>query len=264
MKVIQYTIPYRLGDTVKIKPLFDVHYGAAACDIKAFKSYLADSDDKTYFIGGGDLLDSITVADIRYRKSNDTSDGDDIIDSQVDRMTEILMPYKDRIICLATGNHEDVITKKCGTNPTKRMAKNLGTEFLGYSGLVKLRFTENGARGRTVVIRLHHGWGGGSRTQGADLTKYSKDLQFWDADLFLYGHVHRNQTDRVPRLGLVGMTLVAKPKLMCICGTFLKTLTDGTDPTYSEIKGYPPVDVGGVTIEITPNNKWVKMRAYQA
>lgn len=262
MKVIQCPIPYKLGDTIRIKPMFDVHYGAKACDIKAFKAYLSDSDSKTYFIGGGDLLDSITVQDIRYRKSNDISPGDDIIDSQVQDMVDILMPYKDRILCLATGNHEDVITKKCGTNPTKRIAKALGVEFIGYSGLIKLSFRENSGRGRTVVIRLHHGWGGGSRTQGADLTKYSKDLQYWDADLFLYGHTHRTVTDRVPRLGLSGTKLISKPKIMCICGTYLKTLSSGADPTYSEIKGYPPVDVGGVTIEIKPNQKWVTMKAY--
>ena len=263
MKVIQRTILYKYGDTIRIKPIFDVHYGAKACDVKAFKAYLKDSDEHTYFIGGGDLLDSIIVNDIRYRKSSDPFQGDDIIDTQVSEMTDILMPYKDRIICLATGNHEDVITKRCGTNPTKRIAKNIGTSFIGYSGLIRLAFRENKGRGRVVVVRIHHGWGGGSRTQGADLTKYSKDLQYWDADLFLYGHVHRRQTDSVPRIGLVGTKMVSKPKTMCICGTWLKTYVNGVDPTYSEIKGYPPVEIGGVSINIKPTMDWVKIKAYQ-
>ena len=140
--------------------------------------------------------------------------------------------------------------------------------FLGYSGLIKIIFREQSksggklGRGRTVIIRYHHGWGGGSRTQGADLTKFSKDVAYWDADIFLYGHVHRKQTDAIPRLGLVGEKLISKPKIMCICGTFLKTYTGSMEPTYSEVKGYPPVEIGGVVVNIKPDKDWVKIKAY--
>ena len=262
MKVTTKRITYKFGDVIRIKPIADVHYGATACDVNAFKRYLKDSDDKTYFIGIGDLLDSIRVTDPRYSKSDDATKGKAVLDDQVNEMAAILLPYKDKILGLGIGNHEDVITTRCSTNPTKRLCEKLGVELLGYSGLLRLIMSESGSRGRTVVIRYHHGWGGGSRTQGADLTKYSKDLAYWDADLFLYGHVHRKQTDEVPRLGLSGEKLVAKPKVMCICGTFLRTYTMGDDPTYSEIKGYPPVAVGGVMITIKPVERWVKMRAY--
>jgi len=261
VKVITAKIEYKWGDTITVKPLFDVHYGAKACDIRGFKQYLEESNDKTYFIGGGDLLDSIHANDIRYRKSGDAFEGDNVIDQQINGMIDILKPYKDKIICLATGNHEDVVTKRCGTNPTKRMCETLDVPFLGYSGLIRLLLSENGARGRKVIIRLHHGWGGGSRTQGADLTKYSKDLQYWDADIFLYGHTHRKQTDQVPRLGLVGEKLISRPKTMAICGTWLKTYSTSSDPTYSEIKGYPPIETGGVSITLKPTHKWVKVKA---
>lgn len=261
MKVITSKINYKYGDTITLKPIFDVHYGAGACDVRGFKSWLADSDENTYFIGGGDLLDSINANDIRYRKSGDITSGDDIIDQQIDGMIDMLEPHKDHIICMACGNHEDVITKRCATNPMRRMCRALDVPFLGYSGLIRLMLSENGARGRTVVIRLHHGWGGGSRTQGADLTKYSKDLQYWDADIFLYGHTHRKQTDQVPRLGLSGEKLISKPKTMAICGTWLKTYSSTSDPTYSEIKGYPPIETGGISILIRPTERWVKIKA---
>ena len=118
---------------------------------------------------------------------------------------------------------------------------------------------ESGSRGRTVNIRMHHGWGGGSRTQGADLTKFSRDVANFDCDLFLYGHVHRRQDDRVPRLGLTGDKLVSKPKVMVICGTYLKTYTSDANVSYSEAKGYPPTEIGAPTITITPDAQWVKM-----
>jgi len=137
----------------------------------------------------------------------------------------------------------------------------LDTTSLGFSWLVRLSFKENGSRGRLLVIRGHHGWGGGSRTQGADLTKYSKDLTYWDADMFLYGHVHKRQSDKIDRMGLVGTKLVSKPKWIFICGTFLKTLSDTDEATYSEEKGYPPVSIGGVNIGIKPDREWMAIES---
>jgi len=251
-------ITYKYGDTFTLKPIADVHLGAVACDEKAFKDYLADSDDKTLFLGIGDLYDAIVVTDPRYQKSSDKSKGDAVIDEQVDRGVELLEPYKDKILGLGSGNHERTVLRRGGSDLTERTCRRLGVKNLGYSGLFKLIFRMEHGVGRSLIIRYHHGHGGGSRTQGADLTKFSKEAANWDADLFLYGHVHKLQSDKLPRLGMRGKSLVAKPKTMVICGTFLKTYMDGTDATYSEVCGYPPTSIGGVNIDITPESKgWI-------
>jgi len=157
------------------------------------------------------------------------------------------------------GNHEDNIIKRCSVNPMKMLCDALGVNYLGYSFLVRLIFSENGARGRTVIIRGHHGWGMGGRTLGGELTKYSKDLSQFDCDIALYGHTHRLQADTMPRLGIVGDKLVSKEKHLVICGTFLKTFSDGTDATYAEQLGLQPAKIGGATISIKPNDTWVKI-----
>lgn len=261
MVIYTHKINYKYGETIKIKPIFDVHLGSTSCDETAFKKYLADSDESTYFIGGGDLLDSIICSDTkRYTKSNDATEGNDIIDQQIEKMYNLLEPYKEKIIGLTLGNHENTIIKYHGTNPIKRLCKMLDVKFLGYSSLVRLILSENGSRGRTVIFRIHHGWGGGARTIGADLTKFSKDTSYYDADIFLYGHVHKNQSDEIPRLGLAGDKLIARPKVIVLCGTFLKTLSDDEEPTYSELSGYPPVAIGCSTILIRPNTTWVNIK----
>lgn len=251
-------IPYKFGETIRIKPIFDVHLGNRYCDVAAFKRFI---DDDCYFFGGGDFLDSIITRDIkRYEKHADDTESDAIIDEQVKKGFALLEPVKDRIIGWGRGNHEGAIRKHCGTDPAARLAEKLNATYLGYSGLIRLIFSENGGRGRTVIIRWHHGWGGGSRTQGADLTKYAKDMAFWDSDIFLYGHVHRLNTDKIPRLGLVGDRLRSKPKHLGICGTFLKTYTTTADSTYSEEKGYPPIAVGGLTVSIKPEREWCSIK----
>ncbi|MFX0194514.1 MAG: hypothetical protein ACFFCW_00205 [Candidatus Hodarchaeota archaeon] len=231
--------------------------GARACDRKAFKKYLEDSDRNTYFIGIGDLYDSIVVRDKRYRKSSDNTIGDAIIDEQVDDGVDLLMPYKDRIIGLGFGNHEDTILIKAGTDLTNRTCRRLDVPHLGLSGLRKLIFREGSGRGRSVVIYYHHGYGHGSRTAGGALTKYSKNIPNFDADLFLFGHDHQKDTKVFPRLGMVGDKLMSKDKRLCLCGTFLRTYLPGIEATYGEKHGYPPVPIGGTTIMIKPTREWV-------
>ena len=242
--------------------MFDIHLGNQACDERAFKAYLADSDEATYFLGGGDLMDAVIVSDAkRYRKSMDGADGEDIIDYQVQRAASILSPYRERILGLGSGNHEDSIVTHCSTDMTRRLCRQLDVPYLGYSGLYRLKFTENGNRGRTVDIRYHHGWASG-RTPGGQLTSNTKDVAHWDADIFLYGHGHKLLTDTVSRLALQGeKTLVSKDLVICLCGTFLKTYTIG-GTTYSEKKGYSPIRIGSPYLTIKPNYKSIAIKAH--
>lgn len=249
------------NETIRIKPVFDVHYGHKLCDVKAFINYLKDSDENTYFIGGGDLLDSIVVQDFRYRKSMDASETENIMNEQVNDLCDILSPYKDRFLLGASGNHEKTIVRKSSYNPMLDICKRLDIPYAGISWIYTLRLRGKDGGGRTIYIRGHHGWGGGSRTQGADLTKFSKDTNYYDCDLFLYGHVHRKQFDEIPRLSIVGNKLIAKPKKLVICGTFQKTMSDNSDDSWSEEQGFPPVAIGGVDIYITPKpNSWVDIK----
>lgn len=251
-------IPYTYGDVIKIKPIADVHLGSRHCDIRSLREYLGEPEPKTYYIGLGDMMDCIIVSDSkRYRKSGDDVEGEDIIGESVQRWVDLLTPYRDRIIGLGIGNHEDTIVKRCSVNPIKLLCDRLEVPYLGYSFLLRLILREENGRGRTVIIRGHHGWGGGSRTQGADLTKFSKDCAYFDADVYLYGHVHKLQYDTVPRLSLVGERLIARPKHMVICGTYLKTYSEGTDVTYAEAAGFPPSKIGGAVISIRPTEPGV-------
>jgi hypothetical protein len=261
MEITRRDVSYRYGDKFTLKPLFDVHIGSPACDERAFKSYLEDADDEcTYLIGGGDLLDAVIASDAkRYRKSSDASGGDAILDEQVDRAHSLLWPYKERILGLATGNHEDVIVQRCSTDLIQRLCRRLEVPFLGYSGLFKIQFRTSEGGGRTVVIRYHHGWASG-RTPGGQLTSNVKDVLNWDADVYLYGHGHALHTYSIPRLGLCGDKLISKDLCICLCGTFLKTYTQGST-TYSERKGYPPISVGSPRIFIKPHRRGTIIKA---
>ena len=259
MIVDTFHIPYKYGETIRIKPIFDIHEGCKNCDKHELKKYLADSDDSTYFIGGGDWIDAIICSDVkRYRKGGDDTKGEAIIDEQIETIFDIMEPYRDRILGLCLGNHEDTILQKCGTNPMKRLCSMLTTqihlvEYLSYSCLIKLCMRQEKGMGRSLTIRMHHGWGGGCRTRGGSITKYSKDVPYYDADIFLYGHDHQKQFDEVPRLSMYGKKLVARPQLICLCGTYKKGLSLDGNVTYEEKMGFPPTQIGGINILIKPD-----------
>ena len=260
----EFTIEYKNGDEFKLKPIFDVHLGNAYCDVDAFKAYLKDSDNKTYFVLGGDLLDSVVIGDKRYRKSVDASEGDSILDEQLDIAYDLLKPYARKILGIGIGNHEDVITKRCGVNLMKNLAGRLSTadhhvELFGLSALyrLKFRYKNGGGKIRKVDIYQHHGFGGGSRTAGGNITKFDKHSAGYDADIYLYGHVHQSHFDGNRTVLSLDRNagLISKQRWLCICGTYLKTLSDNYNVTYSEAKGYHPTTIGGLTIHITPEEK---------
>lgn len=254
MQTGKFTAQYVKGSSVRLKPFSDVHMGDPLCDIKAFREYIEDRDDQTYFMGIGDYADLIIPGDPRYTKVIDDYQGEDVVDEQISQFVEMLQPIarEGKLIGLGMGNHERKVLKHYGTNPVQRMCRRLECRNLGYSGLLNLTLTRRGKNSRSVIIRYHHGFGGASRLAGGDLTKFMRETANWDADLFLYGHVHKLQTDQTPRMGLAGSTLVAKPQHVLICGTFKKTFSKGAVPTWSEEMGFPPRNVGAGEIELTP------------
>jgi hypothetical protein len=262
------TIPYKYGQTFKLLPFADIHYDGkgknSICDVSKLKKDLKENiDDNSLIIGVGDWFGGIIPSDVkRYRKEHDAAEGEDILDESIDGLAEIFMPYREKIIAIGEGNHEDSILQHCGTNMIKRFVEKLndGLEkpilHLGFSWLLKVLFSENGARIRPVIIRGHHGWGGGSRTEGADITKFAHDVKFWQADLFLYGHVHKLKVNDLEEGRMIGdNNWKTYLKKMVVCGTYQRTYGQGTTATYAERRGYPPTSIRVPVIYLKPNRE---------
>ncbi len=255
------TIPYKYGQDFLLWPLADVHLGHITCDKRKLKEDVKKAVDieNLLVVAPGDLLDSIIVTDKRYRKAMDDTLSHAIIDDQIDEMAAILEPIKLKIICLGDGNHEQTIIDKAGTNPISRLCDALQTPehpiiYFGQSWLLKILFDENGGRTRPLIIRGHHGWGGGSRTQGHDITKFSHDVKYWQADLFIYGHVHKTKADIIEEGRMVGKDQWRTfQKKMLIAGTYQRTYTSNKITTWAESRGFPPATIGSPQAVLRPN-----------
>ena len=260
-------IPYQsLTQEFKILPISDIHYGHKSCDVQKLKRDLAQKvDERTIIFGLGDWADSIIVPDKRYRKDFDGTETGAIIDEQIEGLASIFRPYAKQIYGIGDGNHEDVVNKNCGTQMMKHLCDKLATDehkplWLGYSWVIEVVFyqgtIDRQQQTRSLIVRGHHGWGGASRTEGAEITKFSHDVKFWNCDLFLYGHVHKIKSNDVEvgvKVGKQGWR--TQLRRMVVCGTYQRTYAPGQVPTWAETKGFPPVSIRNPIIYAKPHWK---------
>jgi len=272
----------KYSDPIEIAIYGDVHFEAPECDLTALKAALKeDAAKKRYLIFPGDLFDLILPNDLkrftpkalqwittdpntgRYRDTRSRKDA--IVDMLVDDAYKLLKPHASRIIGIGFGNHERQYIKRGYSDPIQALVTQLNKHttkddrivHLGYSSFVRLdtyqaRDLNNGCR--TLVLYYHHGWGGGSRTRGASITKYWRHFADYQADVGIYAHDHKSQIDSSIQFSMIGKPprIKTKKRLLVLSGTFLRAIGDGVDPSYGEEKGFSPENIGRHILWIKP------------
>ena len=255
------------ADTMKIIPIGDIHIGASACEedlLRQTVQYILD--ENAYWIGMGDYCDFIQKKDWRFDSDVladwiTMKDLGDLVNAQKNRLIEILAPIAGRCLCLVKGNHEDFIKKKFERDIYSEIVteiKKLGgmspDEQLGldYYGWLMLRFRRKGSQERRAIkFNLHHGFVGG-KLAGAKALNMQRWLWNHETDVVIFGHSHNTavQREAVEYIDHMGNVKTAV-RVGCYSGTFLKS-TNGGASTYSEVKGYFPLPIGGVEIVVKP------------
>lgn len=169
----------------------DLHYGNPFCDIKCFKrsiDYVRDTPQARVIING-DLCESAiksSKGDIHRQVGSPQDQRDWCIDT--------LMPIKNKVVAMTTGNHESRIYNDAGVDISKDIAKALGVYYDPDGLLIKIRFGHGCQRTRnepyTYKIYTMHGYGG-SRTRGAKAQKLERMGQWVGADVYCESHDHQ-------------------------------------------------------------------------
>lgn len=257
-----HVVPLKHNGSFRIVAFGDVHWGSRQCAEERFERMVlkenADDPD-CYFIGMGDLLDAIVASDQkRFRQSVHTdryASREDILDASIEEFAGLWERYKipkHRLIGMLSGNHHDAIAKRHGTDLTERLCYRLKTKNLGYSAFVKVQ-ARVGNHTQPVVLFAHHGFGGSSKTDGASITKYVRHaFRFPGADAYLFGHDHQAWSKRIPvvRPHWTSGTVYDTTFLVAATGSFLRTVSDGAIPGYSEVAGYNPALLGCITLRV--------------
>jgi hypothetical protein len=263
----QQDFKVKYKDEITLICFGDAHFGGLNCDTEALEALFKKVSGKknTYLIGMGDMLDCITPQDYkRFRLSGidpkylttDVESRDNLIFNQADDLIGLIKKYgiEKQILGLVSGNHPEMILKRYGTDVHRYFCNQLKVRNLGYSFALIMSFKYNKRSWRKIVFG-HHGWGS-SRTQGGNMTRFSKVAQDHPyADIYLFGHTHEQKawSDSpffpVQRDG--EWVWESKKRLFAICSTFLKTYSNEITPSYSEMAGYSPVPISYVEIKLT-------------
>lgn len=218
-------------------------------------------------MGVGDELDSIPRSDQKRHKMEDLKDR--FLDKKVyPRMIEAEAEDYARIVSTCTkpeqwlghisGNHPLAMTQH-NYDPTQYMCGLLKHTFLGYSAFIPMQITYSKNHTIPLMIMAHHGFGGANaRKEGGDVNAYIDHAMRYEGwDIAVYGHRHKKFSVPVLRIKPQEGGSHGKPawvreveKRVCESGTYLKTLAQGTMPTYAEKFGYYPRPLGCLSLEI--------------
>ena len=274
MELLNLRLPWTNADhrPIIIAPIGDIQWaGKNGPTSKALlREHIAKCQELgAYYIGLGDYIDFASPSNRQRLKGAALYDtAEDVIsekamDLVLELYQEYLKPTKGRWLGMVHGHHW--LGLKSGDTTDQRLCQLLDTKFLGTSAYVRVSFVKKtGIRPPTFNLTLfvHHGSGGGQKSH-APLLKLENLLPYWDADIFLLGHMTKMAVAPINRItprwvGPQAPDLIHRKIHIVGCGGFAKGYDlgamQGNVPMggYVEQKMLNPTMLGAPIIHIVP------------
>lgn len=161
-------------------PLSDLHLGSRNCNLDFFyewcRKFENAPDNKAIYLLG-DLLEFNTTRIDAYSSIMSTHDA-------LERLMELLEPYKEYIRVVCTGNHEARTIKDYNYDITKQIASRLGAEYTRNDYFDKIIEDDE-----EFVIYMKHGTKV-SKNPLLAMNNFVSDMNHINADLYMQGHNH--------------------------------------------------------------------------
>lgn len=202
MKAFEYTTPFKAQTPTKLGLFSDIHFDSPDCDKETLKQHFDYClQDKRYILINGDLFDAILLKDQKRAVPHLVERADNQLNVKLEETAHFLDPYKDRILFVGRGNHEESIIKYSGLDLLQMLVTMLNAgnqhqiQYGNYANF--LRFSWKNNAGKTVAhydIYAHHGAGGSAPvTKGMiDFSRLAKGV---NVDLIWTGHKHNSIVD---------------------------------------------------------------------
>lgn len=212
-------IVHKFDDEIDIIPIADVHLGAIEHNVDAWENFLLKikNEPNTYFVLVGDLIQNNV-------KSSVGSPFDQVWRPMEQKaiMTKYLEPFKDRILCAVSGNHERRTSKEADQDLTYDIMTKLEIEDLyrENAAFMKInigdRADRRSVKGRVpnvgYVFCVTHGSAGG-RLTGNPINRaeeFSRSIE--GLDCLIVGHSHKGAVTRPKRLVIDPHNNKVKPR----------------------------------------------------
>lgn len=203
-KINEYTFQikfkYNIKDTIKLAWFADIHFDSHYTNRKLLKQHLNKClETNTYIILGGDTLDLMqSKFDKRSNKTELMKEykENDYVNKILEDVYKFLLPYKENILLLCRGNHDNSFLDKYGIDCIKLLGEKLNVEVGSYQNYIRLNFEdERGGGWKSLLIWHSHSSGSiGQRSKGV----LSVDILAGQIDADIYITEHSHQTYIVP------------------------------------------------------------------
>ena len=189
------------SSSFNLYPFGDIHLGSPQSDEPFARQVVKKikDDPKGVWVGMGDLMENALVG-----SKSDVYTQTIPPKEQVEYLTELLKPIKEKCLFLIAGNHEQRTMRLAGLSPEQFIAYNLGVPFRGFSCYAyftvpvgdKCTTTKDGIRRCGFECYFHHNYGGGYTMGGKVNSAEKLRLITPTADAIFSGHFHI--TSRIP------------------------------------------------------------------
>lgn len=198
MKAITVELDANLKE-LEIIPIADTHVGDPMADEKLFRKrveYIRTTPNAYAMLNGdlGNFANKNAPSDIYGERLSPMK--------QIERISEIIRPIKDKTLAVTSGNHEARIYRNDGVDITRLICRELGIEdrYSEGAAILFLRFGQvrngmkesNGSgevRKMCYTLYMNHGSGGG-RKEGAKAIRLADMASIIDADVYIHSHTH--------------------------------------------------------------------------
>jgi len=252
------------SDEVFLLVIGDLHMGDKAFGkesrrkIDGYIKWVKDTPNARVILNG-DLLNTAT----RESKSSPFEQDMDL-QEQIQKVADLLMPIKDKIIGAVMGNHERRIFDFAGFDPTVSLLSFLGIKvqdvYCKYCGLLKIKVGSrkhgNKLINRTAYTIVFHHTTGGGKLIGSKLNRVDQMRQSTvsNADVYIGSHNHSLSTAQtaVMEYNPYSETVEKRQQTLVSAGGYLEWSN-----SYAEAMQLSPMELGSPIIKLSGTKKEV-------
>lgn len=228
----------------------DWHIGDSLCKEKLIKQRIdtVKNDPNSYCVINGDVLNWATrhsVSDIYAEKLTPTK--------QVDTLTELLAPIKDKILYMTKGNHENRSYRSDGIDVLYLAAKDLRItdRYSGEGSVLFVRLGKNNKNRKILyTIYAQHGAGGG-RKEGAKMIRLADMATVVNTDIYIHSHTHLPAIMGIDRFEVNPENSIVLRKEMLFVNSSATLKYGG----YAQANGYKPASLRSPVIHLSGTEK---------
>lgn len=202
MKAFCFDTPIKAGQPTKLGLFSDIHWDSPDCDRETLTQHFNYCLlDGRHILINGDFFDAILLKDMKRAVPHNTDHRDNQLNVKLEEAAHFLTPYKNNILFMGRGNHEESVMKYNGLDLLQMLTTllNAGEKhqiiYGNYANFIRINWVNAGKRSVLHYdIYAHHG-AGGSAPQSKGMLDFAAIAKGVNTDLVWIGHKHNALVD---------------------------------------------------------------------